>query len=191
MPRPASATRTRILSAAYELLYKEGFVRVSMDAIASAAGVTKRTLYYHFESKDALAAAVLEHQHLFALARIQGWSSGSSKTPADYLAALFERLESWASEPRWLGSGFTRLTMELADLPGHPVRRAAHQHKLAVESWLAAELKRLGARSPRDLARQVMLLIEGCLSLVLIHGDTAYVSAAAQAADRLAKHGAA
>ncbi|MBK8209685.1 MAG: TetR/AcrR family transcriptional regulator [Rhodospirillales bacterium] len=179
-------TKERILSAAYDLLYKEGFVRVSMDAIAQAAGVTKRTLYYHYESKDGLAAAVLDHQHLYALERIQGWSTGPAETPSDYLAGLFQQIEAWASERRWLGSGFTRLTMELADLPGHPVRRAAHQHKLAVESWLSSELERLGARSAKELARQVMLLIEGCLSLVLIHGDTSYVSAAAKAATRLA-----
>ena len=151
MPRSTSSTRNQILSAAYELLYKEGFVRVSMDAIAEAAGVTKRTVYYHFESKDALAAAVLDHHHSFALARIQGWSKGSAETPADYLAALFAQLESWASEPKWLGSGFTRLTMELADLHGHPVRHAAHQHKAAVEDWLASELKRRDARCPNEL----------------------------------------
>jgi AcrR family transcriptional regulator len=157
-----------------------------MDAIAEAGGVTKRTLYYHFESKDALAAAVLEHQHLYTLAQIQSWGKGSAENAADYLRTLFEQLENWASKPRWLGSGFTRLTMELADLPGHPVRHAAHQHKSAVEDWLAGELKRLDAPCPNELARQVMLLIEGCLSLTLIHGDTTYVSAAAHAANQLA-----
>lgn len=158
-----------------------------MDAIADAAHVTKRTLYYHFKSKDALAAAVLDHQHLYAFECIQRWSDGSAETPSDYLAGLFQQLEAWASDRKWLGSGFTRLTMELADLPGHPVRCAAHRHKLAVELWLASELERLGARCPGELARQVMLLIEGCLSLVLIHGDTSYISAAAQAANHLAK----
>jgi AcrR family transcriptional regulator len=157
-----------------------------MDAIAEAGGVTKRTLYYHFDSKDALAGAVLDHQHLHALTRIQRWGKSSAETPADYLATLFEQLENWASKPRWHGSGFTRLTMELADLPGHPVRHAAQQHKSAVEYWLASELKRLGAQHPKQLARQIMLLIQGCLSLILIHGDTTYVSAAAQAANQLA-----
>ena len=76
--------------------------------------------------------------------------------------------------------------MELADLPGHPARRAAHQHKVAVENWLTSEFERLGARSPEELAFQVMLLMEGCLSLILIHGDTSYVAAASRAAKRLA-----
>lgn len=180
-------TRDHILSAAYELFYKKGFIRVSVDAIADAARITKRTLYYHFESKDALAAAVLDCQHVYVLARIRGWSDAAATTPSHFLASLFHQLEAWASEPRWLGSGFTRLTMELADLPGHPVRHAAHQHKRAIELWLAGELKRLGAQRPDELAQQVMLLIEGGLSLVLIHGDISYVSAAAHAAEKLAK----
>ena len=186
MPRSASTTRSRVLSAAYELFYKEGFARVSMDAIADASSVTKRTLYYHFESKDALAAAVLHHQHLYALAQIQRWGKGSAEDAADFLTTLFEQLENWASKPRWHGSGFTRLTMELADVAGHPIRNAAHQHKAAVEDWLAGELRRLDAPCPNQLARQVMLLIEGCMSLTLIHRDTAYVSVAAQAATQLA-----
>jgi AcrR family transcriptional regulator len=179
-------TKRRVINAAYRLLYREGFKRVSMDAIAAAAGVTKRTLYYHFDSKDTLVAAVLDHQHGEALALIRAWADPSSDSTADFLEVLFERLEAWASQPRWLGSGFTRLTMELADLPGHPARHAASRHKAAVEAWLADELAALGAARPDALAREVMLLIEGAVSLILIHGDTRYAAAAAGAARRLA-----
>lgn len=185
MVASARDTKGRILRAGYGLLYKEGFARVSMDAIAEAAGVTKRTLYYHFDSKDTLTAAVLEHQHQHALAQIQKWGRKSSGNAAAYLTALFEDLENWASRPRWMGSGFTRLTMELAHLPGHPARHAADQHKFAVESWLSSELKSMGAQDPQELARQVMLLIEGCLSLILIHRDVSYAKSAARAAVRL------
>ena len=47
-------TEGRLLSAAYRLFYKQGFSRVSVDAIADLAGVTKRTVYYHFKSKGRL-----------------------------------------------------------------------------------------------------------------------------------------
>ena len=186
MPRTTGATKDRILSAAYELFYKEGFARAGMDGIAGAAGVTKRTLYYHFESKDALAAAVLDRQHLLVFARFEKWGTGPVRTPGEFLVSLFDQIEVWASEPRWLGSGFTRLTMELANLPGHPVRQAAHRHKSAVENWMAGRLRELGVHEPEELARGIMLLIEGCLSLILIHGDTTYAKSAARAALRLA-----
>ena len=54
MDRGASNTRQRIVAAAYQLFYKTGFMRTSIDAIAIAVGITKRTLYQHFDSKAAL-----------------------------------------------------------------------------------------------------------------------------------------
>jgi AcrR family transcriptional regulator len=188
MPRLAKDTRDRVVTAAYGLFYKKGFARVGVDAIAAAAGVTKRTLYNHFASKDALLAAVLERQQEQALAQIRGWSDSAADaaSPAAFLAAIFAALEAWARQRRWQGSGFSRLAMELADLPGHPARKAARAHKKAVESWLGDELTRRGAERPDELARQTALLLEGSLSLMLIHGDTRYAAAAADAAARLA-----
>ena len=60
MPRSSAATRQRILDAAYAQFRRKGFTRVSMDDIAAAAALTKRTLYYHFRSKDTLLAEVLQ-----------------------------------------------------------------------------------------------------------------------------------
>lgn len=187
MARSSVVTKRRILEAAYELFYRVGFGRVSMDAIADAAGVTKRTLYYHFESKDALVSEALQHRHLQVLELFQGWGKATAGSPAEYLRGIFREFERWAATPRWLGSGFTRLTMELADLPGHPARAAADRHKHALAGWLAEELRRLGAREAERLAAQTMLLLEGCQSLVLIHGDTRFVRIAEQAACRLAE----
>ncbi len=61
MPRSSAPTRQAILDGAYGLFRRKGFVRVSMDEIAASAAVTKRTLYYHFTSKDLLLAEVLSH----------------------------------------------------------------------------------------------------------------------------------
>ena len=190
MASKAQDTRDGILDAAYGLFYREGFARVGVDAIAAAAGVTKRTLYYHFESKDELAGAVLDRQHERALGRIQGWASSDSEDPGTLVADVFEKLEAWAGEARWLGSGFTRITMELADLPGHPARAAAHRHKAAVEAWLAGRMAEMGVAAPAEKARQIKLLLEGCLSLILIHGDTGYARSAAAAAKAIVAQGA-
>jgi AcrR family transcriptional regulator len=60
MPRQTGeATRRAILDAAYELFYRNGYARVGVDEVAARAKVTKRTLYYHFRSKDDLLAEVL------------------------------------------------------------------------------------------------------------------------------------
>ena len=57
MAGPENPTRERILTAASKLFYAEGIRAVGVDAVAEKAGLTKRTLYYHFRSKDDLVAA--------------------------------------------------------------------------------------------------------------------------------------
>jgi AcrR family transcriptional regulator len=178
-------TRDRILEAAYGLFYRHGFGRVSMDAIAARAGLAKRTLYQHFDSKDALAAAVLDHQQERALRLIQRWTHDAPTTPVELIAGIFEGIGRWAATPRWLGSGYTRITMELADLPGHPARLAARRHKRMVEAWIGTELARMGVPEAEARAREAVLLMEGCLSLILIHGDPGYAKVAGDAARRL------
>jgi AcrR family transcriptional regulator len=185
MTRPATNTRRRILEAGYALFYRQGFTRVSVDAIAERAGLTKRSLYYHFASKDDLLAAVFEFHHEFALERIRSWGDRLPGDLAGMLEALFSDLSEWAAKPKWAGPGFTRVVMELADLPGHPARAIASRHKAAVEAWLAAELARRNLPAAKERAREVVILLEGTTALMLIHGDRAFATAAASAAHRL------
>ncbi len=178
-------TRERILQAANELFYARGFYRVSVDSIAEAAGVTKRTVYYHFNSKDDIIAQVLSVQHIHLMQQVERWSYHSSENAQELVDTLFSKLIAWADCKDWLGSGFTRVTMELADMPGHPARLSASQHKKAVEAWLAAELNLRAVANPEELARQIVLLIEGAMALALIHRDPGYLRSTAGAAKSL------
>ncbi|HCZ13724.1 MAG TPA: TetR family transcriptional regulator, partial [Candidatus Accumulibacter sp.] len=157
MDRGASNTRQRIVAAAYQLFYKTGFMRTSIDAIAIAVGITKRTLYQHFDSKAALVDAVLADQHSLMLARIQEWAQPGTNGPAEMLKNLFAAFELWVTQCHWRGSGFTRAAIEFADSPGHPARLAARRHKAAVEAWLADALADHGIADARQLAREVVL----------------------------------
>jgi AcrR family transcriptional regulator len=189
MPRSAESTRRRILDAAYELFYQRGFGRVSIDEIAAFAGVTKRTLYYHFESKDELLASALELQHELATTRIRKWEERYSGNADEIVEVLFSELAKWSAKPDWTGPGFTRLVMELADLPGHPARAIAHRHKAAVEAWYIDLFIRANVASPSERARELALLVEGAAALILIHGDRSYADAAARAAQHLIRTG--
>jgi AcrR family transcriptional regulator len=187
MPRNPTETRERIYAAAYALFYRKGFQRTSLDDIAAKAGVTKRTLYYHVRSKDDLAGAMLAHQHGFVLAEMSRWM-GEAATPRRLVDQLFASVARWmapADKRRWTGSGFTRMAMELADLPGHPARIATRRHKSAVQAELARRLTACGARNAADVAAQLQMLLEGAMILMLIHGDVRYAKLAAAAARQL------
>jgi hypothetical protein len=79
------------------------------------------------------------------------------------------------------------VVVELADLRGHPARAIARKHKMAVEKWLADALAAARVSLPRRRAREMMLLMEGAMALMLVHGDRSYVIAAADAAKALVR----
>jgi AcrR family transcriptional regulator len=187
MPRSAEQTRKRILESAYKLFRRQGYNRVTMDDIAAAAALTKRTLYHHFKSKDQLLGNVLESQHHLALQAFRTFGDRLSGSPEAIVEGMFKELAVWADRPRWAGSGFTRLVIELADLPGHPARLIARRHKAQLEHCLAELLGRSGVSQPGELARAIWLLSEGAISLILVHGDRGYSAAASQAAKTLVR----
>lgn len=57
-----SAKREAILDAAQRLFLDEGYAATSMDAVAAKAGVSKATIYAHFEGKDQLFAAIMHRR---------------------------------------------------------------------------------------------------------------------------------
>jgi AcrR family transcriptional regulator len=187
LPRDSGPTRERIYAAAYALFYRKGFQRTSLDDIAAKAGVTKRTLYYHVRSKDDLAGAMLAHQHGFVLQEMARWmgTGGSARNLVDQLFDSVARWGASAGKRHWTGSGFTRMALELADLPGHPARLATRKHKSAVQAELARRLSACGLRNAEGVAAQLQMLLEGAMILMLIHGDSRYAALAGAAARKL------
>ena len=187
MRRKSDRTQRRIIEAAYYLFYRKGFTRVSMDEIAARAGLTKRTLYAHFRSKDDLLAATLQRYSELDRERLRVIAERLPARPEAMIDSVFGQLIEWAGKPRWAGSGFTRLVIELADLPGHPARAIARRAKGVTEAWLADLLAKEKVPRAREHGREIMLLIEGAMALMLIHGDRAYGATAARAAKRLVR----
>ncbi len=186
MAEPDSPTRKRIIEAASKLFYGEGIRAVSVDAVAEKAGVTKRTLYYHFESKDELVAAYLEARDQPNLKLMAGWFDTAEGALPQKIEAIFQNLARSARHPRWKGCGFLRTAAELANLPGHPAIRIGARHKAGFERWLAGACAEHGVIAADELARQIVLLMDGAFSVMLVHRDPAYVEAAGRAAAALA-----
>ena len=58
--RDKSKKRATIIKGATQVFINDGYEIASMDKIAEAAGVSKRTVYNHFESKEILFEAIVE-----------------------------------------------------------------------------------------------------------------------------------
>ncbi|MCA6123067.1 TetR/AcrR family transcriptional regulator [Bradyrhizobium sp. WSM 1704] len=185
MPRPSEPTRERIIQAASALFYNEGIRRVSVDEVAAKAGLTKRTLYYHFRSKDDLVAAYLAARDQPNLAVFRKWFDETEGGVPVKIEAIFRNLARSARHPKWKGCGFLRTSAELANMPGHPAIRIGAAHKKKFEDWLRATFAAEGIADPLQLARQILLLLDGSFAVVLLHRDASYMETAGEAARSL------
>ncbi|MPZ27512.1 MAG: TetR family transcriptional regulator [Micromonosporaceae bacterium] len=152
----------RVLAAAEDLFYREGIHAVGVDAIAAAAGVTKKTLYDRFGSKDRLVAAYLRSRD----ARWRAWLTGEVDQAAPEgrvrLLRTFDALAEWMHRVGPRGCAFVNALAELPD-PAHPARVVLADQK----RWLLDYLTELAGASdvarPEALAAQLLLLHEGAV----------------------------
>jgi len=187
MPKTAPVTRDRIVTAASKLFYGHGIRAVSVDDVAARAGLTKRTLYYHFRSKDDLIAAYLAARDEPTIVIVMGWMDAAEGSLADKLGAVFAQLARLGRHPKWRGCGFLRTAAELVATPGHPALKAGSAHKKRLEAEFAKRFAAAGLDAPAMRARQIMLLFDGAFSAMLVHRDAAYAEAAGQAAMELVR----
>lgn len=182
MPRNGHLTRDHIVKSAAKLFYGEGIRAVSVDAVADAAGITKKTLYYHFDSKDDLIAAYLESQDQPTIDLYRKWFEETEGPVEEKVRGLFAKFASVASKPKWRGCGFMRTTAELASTPGHPAVKAGAAHKKKFEHWLTQVLRADAIKEPEDAARKLLVLLDGAASAMLVHRDCDYALKAGEVA---------
>jgi AcrR family transcriptional regulator len=174
----------RILDAAGRLFYEEGINATGVEAIAEAAGVTKKTIYDRFGSKDALIEAYLaarsERWRAWLLAALEE----ASPDPVERLLATFDALDGWLRREKRRGCGFVNARAELTD-PRNPGRRVAEAEKAWMVELLTALARATSAAAPDELARQVFMLQEGAIVAFAMTNDDKAMATARQAAATL------
>jgi AcrR family transcriptional regulator len=153
-----ASPRERLLEAAAELFYRKG-VAIPTDELCKAAGVSKRSMYQLFGSKDGLLAAALERTVsrtavcMFPPPELEL----SSRARMLY---VFERLEEDAAAPGYLGCPYVAAMVELKD-PAHPACIVAACAKRHLLDYFRVEAARAGAADPGLLARQLAVVYDG------------------------------
>lgn len=66
-------TKIRILEAAEQIVLTRGVARLTLDAVAEAASLSKGGLIYHYDSKEALIAAMMDRLVASFEARVECW----------------------------------------------------------------------------------------------------------------------
>ncbi|MFF3463633.1 TetR/AcrR family transcriptional regulator [Streptomyces sp. NPDC001984] len=153
-----ASPRERLLDAAAELFYRDG-VSIGVDALCRTAGVSKRSMYQLFESKDEMLAASLERRRPSIEARFVP-ADAESMTPRERILYIFERLEQASGEPGYHGCPYLAVLVELKDLD-HPASAVAGSAKEKMRANFHAQAELGGAGDPDLLARQLMIVYDG------------------------------
>ncbi|MFM9538225.1 TetR/AcrR family transcriptional regulator [Streptomyces turgidiscabies] len=163
-----ASTRERLLEAAAALTYSEG-VSIGVEALCKAAGVSKRSLYQLFESKDELLATSLrERASAFKATLLPAADAGRS--PRERILHVFERMESQAGAPEFHGCRYLAVQIELKD-QSHPASQVAHRIKSDLTAFFRSEAEQGGANDPDLLARQLSLVFDGASARAGIGAD--------------------
>lgn len=169
--------RERILKAADRLFYGTGIQSVGVDALAAEAGISKRTLYNHFASKDDLITAYLQRRAGYLLMPM-----GDDGPPREMILDVFDALERGFGSRRFRGCPFVNAVTELGADPRHPAVAMARKLKLKRREWFQQKCLALGVADALALAEQLVVLVEGAIATSLVRGGDPAVARAAKAA---------
>ena len=115
--------KERILETADRLFYLQGIRAIGVDTIAAEIGISKRTLYNHFPSKDALISAYLARR--FVAPR------PSDKPPVEQILGTFDSLERRFSAKDFRGCPFVNAVAELGARTSRSARSRSPSRKAA------------------------------------------------------------
>jgi AcrR family transcriptional regulator len=146
-PRNARSARTRtaILDAAWRLLEEHGPMATTMEAVATAAGVTRRGLYLHFATRTDLFVALIQHVDQVldvdastrpvleapdALAALDAWAAHLSRYHARIRRAVDAIDRARASDPA-AAAAWSTVMVRWQSGAEYVAARLAEQSKLA------------------------------------------------------------
>ena len=110
-----SEKRQDLIDTAIALFGEHGFHGTGIDWIAREAGVSKKTMYQHFRSKEELIVAALRHHDGLFRKHFMNSVEGAADTPYERLLAIFDVAHDWFSQNNFYGCMFINAIGEYSD----------------------------------------------------------------------------
>lgn len=170
-------TPERILDNAQKLMLREGYKGVSVDSIIEATGVSKGTFFYHFESKEALAKALVLRfisQRSLAIKslmdEIEAKNGGNFQILIHFLEA-FPSLKTQHEDGCLLAAFSYQLMSESPEIHGY-CQEAIHGWKAYFRPYIKRAFDEVKVNVPiehDDFASMVFCLMEGAYIVERMH----------------------
>lgn len=162
----------RLLATTESLVYRDGIHGTGVDAIVKASGVSRKTVYAHFGSKDVLVEAALRARHDRWMHWFRTRTLATGQDAAARLLGMFDVLTTWFIDPGYHGCAFLNAAGEIGD-PESAIRMLAKEHKADLLVFIQETASGLDLPlAARDaLARQWLILIDGAIAVAMVSGN--------------------
>ena len=160
MPQPSR--RDHLINTAITLFCERGYHATGIDLLLETAGVSKKTMYQHFRSKEELIYAALRQYDGVFRNNFMKAVEEAGETPQEKLVAIFDVAENWFGENNFFGCMFINAIGEYSEKKS-PVREISKQFKQLMWSYVADLAKDAGAKNYQELADELCLLLEGAI----------------------------
>lgn len=150
-----------IVEHAYRAFYDCGF-SLGVDAVMADTGISKRTLYKYFPSKEELVVELIDHYREEGVGRLVRAAEAASPDPRGRLRALFEVRRAVAAAGDHRGCFALDALVEFR--AGHPkIEAAAHRTIDALRADVQRLAEATGHPDPVTLTSEALLLLQGAI----------------------------
>jgi AcrR family transcriptional regulator len=161
------STAQAITEAALQLFYRQGFHATGVEQLSQEAGVTKKTLYRHFPSKEHVVAAALAQRHEDFMTALCAFveTLEARQQPLAYL----DFIGAWVQQADFCGCLFINAAAEYSALSAPP-HGQAQAHKQQLLQYLTQRCADAGFKQPAQTAMQLFVLGEGLIVSAQVQG---------------------
>lgn len=128
-------------------------------------------------SDDRTVHAKQRHTGLRIFERLRDEHGFTGGITIERIGAILDVIEAWIEGTAFFGCNFVRAAAEYSD-PGHPIGEQAKEHKQALLALISDQLEGQPEDACDYLASEILLIIEGAISVAQVGYDTAPVAVA-------------
>ena len=164
-----TAVQDKILQTAEQLIYTNGIHAMGMDLLVRTSGVARKSIYRYYATKEDVAVNALSARDV----RWMHWfrtETDKAASPEARILEMFTVLKGWFESEGFRGCAFINTAGEIGDAKD-PIRQLAKAHKQKLFDYALELCQQLNIEQPDVLAKQLLILIDGAITLALVMGD--------------------
>ncbi len=169
-----NSTRDRIIEAADQLFYQQGYEHTSFSDIANVVQISRGNFYFHFRTKDDILDAVIDRRLADTRRMLDKWEIEGSQ-PADRIRSFIHILIANREDIERYGCPIGTLCAELAKLD-HASQPEAIELFTLFRTWLRRQFTLLGREADADaLAMHLLARSQGVATLASAFRDEKFI----------------